>query len=277
MIFQNSGLLNDELVERAFDYAQAYTQSLTTEMQMDYRQAISESYSLEFDLLALDLKNELLSPEEYEEEKAFLEKQRDKELNALRPETIITKLEAMLRKDAVGAAQEIQKHSDKASPVLIAAALLAQCARSPLDCKKIEKEFGEAVAEMVAVILDVDAYPAARKEKTAAASDDTRRVLMAELINSFRYAAEHKDAPGFKPEEVEQSFSRAALLWNVDKKLDERLVAVFNQAAQVRSAPYTMEISEKGVLQLIGGTLAQKAPAKPPLKKPNNLYGDDGF
>ena len=277
MRFQDSGLVNDKLVERAFNYAQAYTQSLGKELLMNYKNAVTQNYEIEFRLLDLDLKDKIITPEQYEKEKAVLERERARDLQAATPETIRNALERMFRNNALGIALEVQNHSDKATPAQIAAALLAQSARSPIDCKKIGKEFGEAIENMVANIVDVGVYPVERDEKTAAANDDTKRLLMAGLTNRFRKAAgnlEPANKVSLQPGKAEEAFQEIKPLWGVDKKLDSRLVSVFNQVATTQKSSYTLEVNEKGLPVLINNS-TPPPPKTGPVKKP--IFGDEGF
>jgi len=278
MLFQDSGLVNDKLVERAFNYAQAYTQSLAKEVTLNYRNSVNKSYDREIELLNLDLKDKIITPEEYEKEKAALEKQRAIDLKGPNPFAVTAALEKLFRSNSVGTALEIQSHSDNASPSLIAAALLAACARSPVDSKKIRTNFGDTIEDIVATIIDTEVYPAEHDEKTAAASADTKRVLMAGLTNRFRKAAARQelgDKVSLEPGQAEAFFKEIKLLWGADKKLDARLVTVFNQAAATLKSAYTLEVSDKGLPLLIHNSLPPPPPPKPAPKKPG--FGDDGF
>jgi len=282
MRFQDSGLLNNKLVKSAFDYAQTYTQSLVKEVLHSYREAVELDYQDDLALLDMELKFEDITPKEHEERKAQLDSFRTEDLEAMTPEIVADDLRIMFADHNVGSALEIQQYSDNATPALIAAALLAECARSPRDCKKIEDQFGAEISGLVADILHVEAYPGARGENLAASGSDTKRLFMATLANSFRQAAavvktlKKGEKALMPPEEAESAFRDAKPLWGNDKKLDARLVDIFNYAAEVLSSNYRMEVSEKGALELVNNT--PKIPvAKPARGKKPGSFGDDGF
>lgn len=277
MRFQDSGLVNDKLVEQAFNYTQAYMQSLAGEVLLNYRNSINKSYDRELELLKLDLNDKVITQEEYDKEKAALEKQRAIDLKGPSPLAINLALDRIFRSEALGTALEIQNHSDKASLSLIATALLAECVRSPLDSKKAGKAFGEALENIIATVIDVELYPAERVRKIAAANDDSKRILAARLTNRFRQAAAKQELGEkitLQNGQAEGLFKEIKLLWGIDKKLDARLVSVFNQAAATLKSTYTLEVSDRGLPQLVNNSAPPPPPKSVP-KKPG--FGDDGF
>ncbi len=280
MFFHETGLKTDKLVESAFNYAQAYTQFLVAEELHHEKKAIEADYKDELDLLKMDLEDGYITQSEYDKEKAALERMQAEDLKEMTTDIISEDLDKTFRDHTIGAAVEIQDYSDNASPSLIAAALLVECARDPVDCKKIEGEFGADVAGMIAEIMHVEAYPGARDENTAAAAPDTKRLMMGRLNNDFREAAaivaklKPNQRAKLPEEEVKSSFAEANLLWDNDKKLDARFVEIFNRAAKAVSSPYRIELTAKGAPDLVYS--AVKIPAKPKGKKPGT-FGDEGF
>jgi len=281
MRFQDSGLVNDKLVKQAFDYAQDYTKSLATEVLQSYRDLIHADYKDDLDMLKEMFDYGDITEADYEQKKTALENERAAELKEITPDNIPAELEWMFRDNAIGAALEIQRYSDKATTELIAAAMLAECARDPVDCKKIEEKFGPAISGMIAEILHIEAYPAARAENTAASGPDTKRLYMAAITNSFRQAAalvnelQENEKAELPPERVEAAYTEAKTLWGNDKKLDKRLVDVFNKAADVLASSYRMEAGPKGTLELVNST--STIPARIIPGKKRGGCGDDGF
>ncbi len=281
MRFEDSGLKDDMLVESAFNYAQSYTQSLGKEMLLGYKQLIDMDYQDELDMLEEDLEDGIITHEVYDQEKSILEIMRAEDMKEMIPSDLDGEINRLFRNNCVGPALEIQNYSEKSSPALIAAALLSSCVRDPIDCKKIEEAFGSNIAALVAEKLHVEAYPARREENITAISPDAKRIFMAHLANDFREAAgaAKKHRPGekaFLPSDlVNGAFTDASLLWGNDKKLDGRVVSIFNQAAQTLSSAFRIEVDEKNALELVRTT--QKIPTKKkPGKKPGH-FGDDGF
>lgn len=284
MKFEDSGLLNDKLVEEAFNYAQAYTLSLTKESMLGITELVDADFK--DDLEALEEAYEFgdLTEEEYNLEKADLEQYREQALADITPEDIAYELGKLFRDSCLAPALEIQQYSDKSSPQLIAAALLSHAARDPIDCEKIAEKFGAGIAHLIAERLHIEAYPGAYEDNLAAASDDAKRLFMAELTNSFREAAATvtklaPDEQAFLPhEQAEKGYQEGKLMWGTDKKLDARLVDTFNQAAQLMASPYRLEVNPQGQPELIKGTprnTEKQGPTTGP-RKPT-IFGDDGF
>lgn len=268
MRFLDTILMEDLLVKNAFDYAQAYTQALAAEVLHGYKEDIDANYKDDLDFLEETFDDGEITRTEYEQKKTELKKQRAAELKEIATDNIPDELQLKLH-NIVGAATEIQEHSGKATPALIAAALLAECARDPVDCKKIEEKFGPAIGSMIAEILHIEAYPATRAENAAAADPDTKRLYMAEIINSFHQMYE------MPPEEAEAAFTEAKSVWGNDKKLDKRLISIFNKTANDLVSSYRMEISAKGRLELVHSPIIPSRKIIPGKKRKG--CGDDGF
>ena len=280
MRFEDSGLQSDDLIVNAFNYAQTYTRSLSEEVLLDCKKLIEANYEDDFDILEEALENEEISQDEYEQEKSILEIMRDEDIKKIMPANAQKELDRVFRDNCVGPALEIQQHSENPSPALIATALLASCVRDPVDCKKIEKNFGENIAGLIAEKLHIKAYPSTHAASTAAASPDTKRLFMAELANDFREATVVKklgpdETAYLSFEQAKSAVVEAELLWGNDKKLDNRLVDIFNLAAKALFSPLRMELDENGKLGLVRNT--HKDPPKTSRKKKPPNTGDDGF
>ena len=281
MLFEHSGLQDDPLIEDAFNYAQNYTQSLDKEILLGYKDLLDVDYEDDLAMLDEDLEDGNITKEEYEQEKSILEMMREEDMQEMFPDDPTEELNRLFRDNCVGPALEIQKYSNNSSPALIATALLATCARDPIDCKKIEERFGAEIAGLIAERLHVNAYPGSHDENTLASSPDAKCLYMAELTNSFREAAAAvkklgPDELAFLPQEqAETGLAEARLLWGNDKKLDSRLISIFNKAAKTLYSPLSLEIDENGLPELVRNT--QKKTKKTPRRKKSSNFGDDGF
>lgn len=285
MKFDDSGLLNDPLVQKAFDYAQAYTQGLERETIKGIEMMVESDYREDIDMLEEDLEYGDIDEEDYKLEKAALEQEHDENLKSLTPENMASSLQKLFYDNCLTPALEIQQYSENNSPALIAAALLVYCVRDPIDFQKVEKAFGSAIAGLTAELAHVDAYPGEHDENVAAASTDAKRLMLAEMTGSWKLTCamiaklEPEERAVLSPEEAKDMFNNLKLLWGNDKKLDARLVDIFNQTTDIMGSPFHLDVGPQGKPELTRSE--KKGPSSTPavpntVKKPPSL-GDDGF
>lgn len=285
MKFEDTELLRDALVEKAFNYAQDYMLARTAETYQGTVDMINEEYDYEQGDLDAALEYQEISQDVYDEETAQIEAARSEAIQNINPDDIDRELTAAFLATTLSEALEVQNYSEGATPEAIAAALLSHVARDPVDCRNIEKEFGPAIADVVAERLHVDAYPVERDDLVKAASPLLKRLLMAEITNSFRLTVdtisrlEPRQQAYIEDAEVEGTFFMARPLWGNDKKLDERLAAVFNHAAELASSDYSLEVTTENKPELVKGAHRESGQPLPAQKekKPVAIYGDDGF
>ena len=233
-----------------------------------------------------------LTKEEYEQEKKNLEKQRELQMNALKP-MVLKGLNEMFDGKRVAPAQELVKNADSASPEVLAAVMLVECVRSPIDYENIEKKFGSAVAGIVAEVAHIDAYPSERAENLQKAGADTKRAYLSLLVTSLdgiskevaKVARNPLQKIMLPPGQEEQLYNDAAPVWGTDKKLEARFLEAFNKVAQGTGSIFRLEVGTAGDLQLVKDpTLAAppkllqgpKGP-KPPKPPGNGGIGGDVF
>lgn len=279
MDFKDSGLTADPLVEKAFDHAQDYVRHLAKEMRESLTEGLKADYDYEIEDLDFALEMEDIDQQDYDDYKAELDEQYAKDIADITPEMIQDGLTKLFLNDYVGPALEIQNYSDKAAPALIAAALLANCARDPVDCAAIEKAFGAGISGVIGEIIHINAYPADREDNMAGAGTDAKRLMLGQLTNILRrhadaFAKKDKDAT-FPLEEAVAALENARPLRGNDKSLDARFLTLFNMSAKLAEAPFHMEVTEKDTLELTQGAPRRAAPPAPQRKGP--IMGDDGF
>ncbi len=280
MRFQESGLQNDKLVEDAFNYGAAYAQSLSSEAMMNFKQQIDAYYAQNLQAMTAAKNAQKLTEADFTREKTELDRVRAAQMG-MGPRVVADALNDRFTKQSIAPAMEIQSYSDKASPELIAAVLLAGCVRSPVDYKNVAEKFGDTIANLVAEVVHINAYPGAREANLAAASGDAKRVNMAILTASLESIVGQSQKQlqtgqklAFPPGQEESLFANAKLLWGADKKLDKRLLDTFNRAAQVTSSVFRMEADAKGTLELVKGGGQQIKPR--PIGRPK-IGGDEVF
>ena len=284
MKFHESGLPENKTIEEAFDYSYTNAMSYKTEALKSFTQQIEMMHMQHVAMLDMEKINGNIREEDYKREKEAMDKMRDEQLQ-MGPLAVEDELNFMFQQRRLGPAQEIQSHSDKASPELIAAVLLIECVRSPIDYQRVAQKFGESVAGMIAEVHHIDAYPSERNTNLAQAGSDTKRAYMALLITSLDQIVEQSrmmaqmNPPqriAFPPGQEEGLYENASLLWDNDKKLDARFVESFNKAAAATNSPFRMEVDAGNRLGLVKGTLTPPRNPNTPSSGPN-AAGDDVF
>jgi len=280
MKFSDTGLVNDKLVEQAFDYAYAhYTQLMADEIRAVFTKRFNRYFEEELNRLDAGKKAGTLSEDAYAKGKAKLEKLRE-EQQKFREQQLESNLVKTFAESRLGSAVEIQIHSENSSPALIAATLLLDCARDPVEYKQLEKKFGDTVAGLIAEVLHVEDMEGLRDTRMIAASSDAKRILIAVLANDHErifVSASEKEKSSltlWDTEEQKENFNEARLLWGNDKKLDARIVDTFNRAAGAVSSRLRIEVDAKGAPELV--KITQNITKTALGKKPGN-FGDDGF
>ncbi len=284
MDFNASGLPKNKLVEEAFNFSRANSQGNSKEALKSFKQQIDMIHTQQ--MMMLDADKDGMSDAEYKQQKKELEQLRDEQLK-MGPGLIVRELENMFEQRRVHPAKLVAANADAASPELLSAILLIDCVRSPLDYKNIASKFGDTVANLIAEVVHIDAYPSERDGNLAKASPDTKRAYEGLLITSLeqivkQIAAQAKENPGqkimFPPGQEEQLYDDVKGVWGNDKKLDKKFMDAFNKAAGAAHSPYTLEISLQGDLELVKGSIAKPTGPKPPKPKgpggPGGIGGD---
>ena len=286
MDFTNSGLPKNKLVEEAFNYSRANAQGNQKEALKSFQQQIEIFHTQQLMMLDMEKEDGGMKDDEYKANKKQLDHMRDEQLK-MGPALISRELESMFDQRRVAPAKIVAQFADAASPELIAAVLLIDCVRSPVDYKNISAKFGDTVAGLIAEVVHIDAYPSERDTNLSKAGADTKRAYESLLITSLdqivlQLAKAAKENPGqkimFPPGQEEQLYSDVKNLWGNDKKLDSRFMQAFNKASDAASSPFKLEVDNAGALELVKGQIAAKktGPKPPKPKGPNdgNIGGD---
>jgi hypothetical protein len=278
MKFQSTGLKQDPIVEAAYDYALAHARNLASEVSALIKAEINLGYQKQLDALNAAKDSGQLDEERYKGVKAQLDKSLEFELKRL-PLTVAQEISFIFDEKTLAPALELQEHSENTAPEVLAAALLLESVRDPLDYQKVESRFGGAIAGMVAEILHIDSYPGDGEANTKAASSGVKRILMANLASGLDQVLVQVESlpPGmvlqFPPKQEEKIYSQAKLLWGNDKKQDLRLRDVFNRAAEVVESPFRIEVKAGKPLLV---KESEGGPFKPnPNKKGPRISGDN--
>lgn len=284
MKFYESGLPNDKLVEEAFNASYANAMTFRADVMKDFVRQIGLSFQQQIGLLEADKTANLVSEDEYKREKAALERMRDEQLK-MGPRVVEDELNKMFVQRRLAPAQELQKNSEKVSPEALAAAMLIECVRSPIDYMNLVKKFGDEVGRLVAEVHHADAYPSDRDDALAKSDSETKRVYLALLVTSLdSIVAQAQLMAKINPAQKvvfyggqeETLFGNAKALWGNDKKLDQRFLAAFNSAAEITTSAFRLEVDASGALELVIGSVTPKDPKnKPPGPKGKSGLGDN--
>lgn len=261
MDFSNSKLPHSPLLEKAFKYSFDNIMSQLPEHQKMVEEQIHGMHQQQLMFLEAERQNGM-PEEQYKEQKEAIDKMLADQLKIV-PAMIKDGLINNFENRRVRAALEIAHHCEKPVAELMAAVMLLDCVRSPLDYLAIEKNFGATVAGVIAELVHIDAYPSERNINLGAAADDTKRAYLALMTTGLdMMVAQIRETiqmnpmmqPSFPPGQEQQFYFSANLVWGNDKKQDARFVDVFNQAASSLSSEFRMDIAADGSLELVKGT-----------------------
>lgn len=284
MEFKDSGLPQNKLVEDAFNFSKANVLAGEKEMLKNVEQQVGMIFDQQKMMLDVARQSGQIAENEYEEEKKRLDQQRQLQMNSLKP-AVQKGLNEMFAAKRVGPARELHQHADHASPEVLAAVMLVDCVRSPIDYENIEKKFGSTVAGLVAEVVHIDAYPSERTENLQKAGAETKRAYLSLLITSLegvsKEIAKASKNPFNKimlpPGQEEQLYSDAVPVWGNDKKLDARFVQAFNKVGEGAGSTFRLEVGPKGELELVKDAAPQKLLPGPKGPKPPKPPGNGGI
>lgn len=277
MLFKDSGLPNNKLVEDAFNHSRTNAQGNQKEALKSFKQQIEMIHSQNLMMLDMEKDQGGMKDDEYKQNKIALERMRDDQLK-MGPQLIARELDNMFEKRRVGPAKIAATSADATSPELVAAIMLIDCVRSPVDFQNINAKFGAKVSGLIAEVVHIDAYPSERDTNLSKASEDAKRAYQALLITSLDQIVDQikraaKENPlqkiMFPPGQEEQIYGDVKNLWGTDKKLDAKFLDAFNKASDAASSPFKLEVGTDGSLELVKGAVKAGPGVKPPKKGPN--------
>lgn len=267
MKFHETGLPQHKLVEEAFNYSFKKMMNGFDENMMQFKQQIDMIHGQ--NMMQLEAEKKAGMPQEhYDQNKKALEHMRNQQMT-VGPQMIREEMAKVFVARRIAPAREAMSNIDAPTPELLAALVLTDSYRSPVDFRDIEGKFGSGVSEILAQIAHIDAYPTERATSIINATPDARRayqVLMVASLDQMVMQAEQNAAMNphqmmmLPPGQEQQIFEAAKLLWGTDKKLDARLMAAFNKLSDTASSPFKMEENAEGGVDLVKGVPASRRP-----------------
>jgi hypothetical protein len=278
MHFRDSGLPNNKILQDAYNHSLAHAMALQQETLKHFTQDMHAIHEQNMLALEADRKDKIIDEKTYKHEKETLEKMFQENLK-MGPRIVEERLLEIFKHRRLAPALELQQYSDNAQPELVAAILLYDTVRSPIDFANITKKFGETVAGLIAEWIHIDVYQSERDINLAKSGDDTKRVYLAYATASLNQNAEHLRRGGqliVPPGMEENNFREAQKCWGQDQKLNARFVDVFNTLMGMVHSSFRIEV-DSGKPQLVKGNLTPPNGHIPP--GPNNTsgLGDDPF
>lgn len=290
MKFDESGLPPVKMVQDAFNRSYDVLMATQKEELGKFERQIIRMFRDNMTMLLIERKQGKMPEDVFEREKAQLEEIRKQQM-AAGPKLIQNELNRQFVASHLRPALELFRNADKAAPEALVAVMLTESIRSPKDFRAIEKEYGPVVADIIADVGHIEAYPAERTKHLAAASDDAKRAYTALSIASLVNTAERADMFAkrgggqrmiFPDGQEEHIFKNFQQVWGLDEKLQARMLEVFNIAAEKLLSGYRIEVDAGNTLQLVPftppkGPSQGNLPATKPKPPGGGSLGGDVF
>lgn len=283
MNFVETGLPNAKVIEDAFNYSKKDVMSSAAENVKEVQAQIKAHFARALKGFDQALEAGKISEEEHRLNKEALDKKLPLEL-AKANAYVIRELNGLFASRRVFAAKEALNQTTSPSNDLIAATLLLEAMRSPIDYKTIAAEISPAVADIVAHVMHLETYPAERSAHMKTVSDDTKRAYLIGLTSSMNHImqqAKAMKASGgmiqLQAGQEQQIFEDVKAAWGTDTKLESRFLKIFNDTMALVGSGFTMAANEAGELELLKGGRNQNGARPKGPRPPNNGGGNGGI
>lgn len=247
MKFEKSGLPDNELVKKAFDLSwKNQKDRYDYQTQHALRDIEYEADAHKRQLTALGDAGQIpLDKVVGEQRKIDIQKEqaRQQAVNGL-----ALQREQDFSHNIVGPARLAATISENPTPQLVAASLLRESVRSPVDYESIRDSFGVEVSDVLKNYMHLEAYPTEKEKKLPEASEDVKRMSLIMAIGAMQSMISVADKatqqmlmqqqiqPGQEikvvmvggDDEARRMVRTAELVRGTDKRLDEQFVTHFN-------------------------------------------------
>lgn len=248
MTFEAMGLPKSESIEKAYDYAlKIHVQRFDEELKIAHR-SVDEQMKHQFEQMKLSGK---YTPDQLED----LKKQQEIQTRAIKRQVEQQMLET---RDSDFITRNIEParilgESDAKNEDTINAILLLETIRSPKDYEKIKKKFGSGVSNIIADVLDFEAYPSEQETKLKTLSDDSKLANLALLVGSMKSFVEIGKTlpPGQKmmlaggKDSSESKINFASAVRGLNEKLDDMFVDSFNELTKYIDMGFKVEVDKE--------------------------------
>lgn len=258
MKFPESGLPQNPLIEKAFNYSFNNVMAQRDEEMADLQERIKAMFDANY--AKLNMAKSKLSEADFNKNKDALDL-KYKQFKQMAPALVAKELLNTFTATRVPSAKELVNYGGDIPQELIASALLVKCVRSPVDYVDIEKTFGNKIATIVADVAHLDAYPFQRADYAKTISSESKMCYMAQVISSMNYitaeatkAAANGAKLALQDGQEETTFNDLKMLWGANKMFDQRFIASFNKMTQAIGSPMEIRVGAQGRPELADRT-----------------------
>lgn len=283
MKFSDSGLPQNDLVEKAFDYSLSNVMDEKDDTLKDIHRQLDRILST--NLAKLEQMKDKISADEFKVRKDHLEKYVDDHRKTA-PKQVNDALTQAFAESRVAPTQELINSTSLPSPELLAACLVLKGVQSPMDYLDIKKTFGDQIAQTVAEVIQLQAYPTKRVVTFRNISNDAKLCYAANVISSMTEiageltkAAKEKRLLKLQGGQEKEMFSDLQAIWGLDEKLNHRFMEALNRLMVAANIPSEVRMSATGKPEMIKREEKPKDPKPPKPPGPNGTgsIGDQVF
>ena len=243
--YNNTGLPENDKIKKAYDFGvKAHVKRFDEELTVANK-SIKAQLEQQFEMMKM-------SGQYNEEQLKELKKQQKQAMNTIRDQVeaqLLATRDVDFKSRVVEPAKAIADVDADAENV-VSAILVLETVRSPKDYEALKAEVGEDVANIVAEILDMEAYPSEQSTKLSTMSDDSKRAHLAIMVGGLSSLAEMAQQlpPGQQlmmvggRDAARQKVEFASSVRGIDSKLDDKFVEAFNEATKVVDMGVRVEV-----------------------------------
>ncbi len=254
MVFENTGLPKSESIKDAYEYAlKIHVNRFDEELKLAYR-ALEQRIQQQFEQMKMsgqyndvqlkDLKNQL------DAQARMMKSQVEKQMLENRDADFLTRnIEPA----------KILGETDAENEDTIKAIILLETLRSPKDYDRIREKFGKNVSDIIADVLDYEAYPSEQENKLKTMSDNSKLANLALIVGSAKtFVTIGKTLPqgqkmplvgGTESAKVKIKFASAVR--GLNSKLDEVFVNIFNELTKYVDTGVRVEVDDNNKLKAV--------------------------
>lgn len=262
MRFENSGLPNEPLIQKAFELS---WKSAKKRAVSDVMQTIS--------LIKKDVDSQVkaLEAQGLQVPKGDLQAQIDAAV-AKNTQIIMAQRDEDFKNRVINPALKLA--SAKASPEAISASLVVDTIKSPLDYELVVKTLGTVTSNIVAQYIDMVIYQSEESDKLLNAKEDIKLVHLAILVSDMEEMSSIKVPAGKVPQLVgglgtaKRWFTLGKISRGLNADLDKGFVDTFNKLGVIFGLNVKATVNPTGGLVLM--KKRQKSIAAPKTNTPPN-------
>ena len=257
MKFENSGLPQNDTIEKAFDMAWKALKTRTMHQIIQASNAIDKQAEMQLKMLK---QQGLQIPED--EARKQLEAGKDQQTQML-----LKARDSRFKNNIVSPAKKLMETG--ASPEVIAATLLIDTIKSPLDYESVVDGLGRGVSDVVAEYIDIIVYQSEEDVKLQASDTQVKHMHLAVLLTDMENVVNMPVPQGQElqliggAETAKRWFELAQISRGLNEDLDKNFVGTFNKLSQMCNLGLNITEQPSGELVLTQKPVQPRTPAQP--------------